>query len=486
MAAMEKRSADRVAKIHPFSPVDLNAEPTTATRKASLGNGSAAHAPIPVVNPARALALWANADGYKDRIAFTFLNAASNKNHKLTATNRELWTRSGGVARELRRWGAAKGDRVLLVYPPGLDFVAALIACFRLGVTAVPAYPPNPKNLKQQVAVLGSIAKNAGASIALTDSSYIWVARYAATYAAGKRFGRSAKQWMSPSRWLGSKADGEDNAGGRSAEDLEHDSWPAWFRWYSTSDLEDCESFQDEQVCGTDVAFLQYTSGSTSAPKGVMITYSALSHNIYTMIRISNHNTVLFDKLEESGFHFFDSNLNNKSAYTWIDKDPGTIVSWLPQYHDMGLIGNTLCSILVPGGSQVILSPFTFLKNPLSWAEAITKYKATVITAPDFGYSQLVKYALAAQKKGDFQVAQYDFSHLRLALNGAGMIKYKTMRDFYFLFRHAGLPSHVFGGGFGLAEHCVRQPRRGDCSVCGQRCAESGTGHHQDVLLYRI
>ena len=111
--------------IHLFSPVDLNAEPTTATRKASLGNGSAAHAPIPVVNPARALALWANADGYKDRIAFTFLNAASNKNHKLTATNRELWTRSGGVARELRRWGAAKGDRVLLVYPPGLDFVAA-------------------------------------------------------------------------------------------------------------------------------------------------------------------------------------------------------------------------------------------------------------------------------------------------------------------------------------------------------------------------
>ena len=89
----------------------------------------------------------------------------------------KIWAQSGGIARDLRTWGARKGDRVLLVYPPGLDFVAALIACFRLGVTAVPAYPPNPKNLAQQAGVLGSIARDAGASIALTDSSYIWVAR---------------------------------------------------------------------------------------------------------------------------------------------------------------------------------------------------------------------------------------------------------------------------------------------------------------------
>ncbi|MAD20225.1 MAG: hypothetical protein CMJ52_08590, partial [Planctomycetaceae bacterium] len=400
-----------------------------------------------------------------------FLNSTAGGSNKVTATNWELWSRSGGIAEKLRMWGAKKGDRVLLVYPPGLEFVAALIACFRLGVTAVPAYPPNPKNLEQQAKVLGSIAKDAGASIALTDSSFIWVARYAATYTAGASFGRSARQWMRTSRlrWGGQTTSRAPDA----ADEIGYGSWPVWVRWYSTSGVKGCDTFEDERVTGADVAFLQYTSGSTSAPKGVMITYAALSHNIWTMIRISRHSTVLFDKLQEEGVEHFSQYPKGESIDHWIEDVPGTIVSWLPQYHDMGLIGNTLCSMYVPGGQQVIMSPFTFLKNPLAWAEAITKYQATVITAPDFGYSQLVKYAVAKGKKENFQVAEYDFSHLRLALNGAGMIKYKTMRDFYFLFRHAGLKNSVFGGGFGLAEHCVYVTHGGETVLFVDRDALS-------------
>ena len=394
----------------------------------------------------------------------------------------KIWAQSGGIARDLRRWGARKGDRVLLVYPPGLDFVAALIACFRLGVTAVPAYPPNPKNLAQQAGVLGSIARDAGASIALTDSSYIWVARYAATYMAGSSFSKTAKQWMNPSKWWGggSGSFGEqDFPNQRSGGEDGLGAWPAWLRWYSTTEVKDCDTFRDEQVMGSDVAFLQYTSGSTSAPKGVMITYSALSHNIHSMVRISNHNTVLFDKLNEKGIEHIISLPSGESVDDWIDDVPGVIVSWLPQYHDMGLIGHLLTPLFIPGMMSVRMSPFTFLKNPLAWAQAITKYQATVITAPDFGYSQLVKYALAAGKDGTFQVASYDFSHLRLALNGAGMIKYKTMRDFYFLFRHAGLPSNVFGGGFGLAEHCVYVSHGGETVLFVDRNALS----HGQVII---
>ncbi|UPQ96966.1 AMP-dependent synthetase/ligase [Chloropicon primus] len=386
-------------------------------------------------------------------------------------TSREVWSRSGGIAEKLRKWGAKKGDTVLLVYPPGLEFVAALIACFRLGVTAVPAYPPNPKNLEQQAKVLGSIAKDAGASIALTDSSFIWVARYAATYTAGASFGRSARQWMRTSRlrWGGQTTSRAPGA----ADEMGYSSWPVWVRWYSTSGVKGCDTFEDELVTGTDVAFLQYTSGSTSAPKGVMITYAALSHNIWTMIRISGHSTVLFDKLQEVGVEYFSNYPKGESIDHWIEDVPGTIVSWLPQYHDMGLIGHLLTPLLIPGMKSVRMSPFTFLKNPLAWAEAITKYQATVITAPDFGYSQLVKYAVAKGKRGNFQVAEYDFSHLRLALNGAGMIKYKTMRDFYFLFRHAGLPNSVFGGGFGLAEHCVYVTHGGETVLFVDRDALS-------------
>ena len=435
------------AKIHP-SPEKSTTEDAKENELSCVSENDRRESACDTLFPAKLLSLWSNSRKFKNRAAFTFLNS---NDKPVIVTNHDLWEHSGGIAAALKKWGAQKGDRVLLVYPPGLEFVAALIACFRVGVIAVPAYPPNPKSLAQQAGVLGSIAQDAGARIALTDSSYIWVARYAATYMTGTSLSRSASKWMRASRWFGgSSKDDDGHADGITQIGDGLDAWPVWLHWYSTSNLDDCGSFEDEHVVGDDVAFLQYTSGSTSAPKGVMITYSALSHNIYMMIRASKHSTVLFDNLD-----VFDSNTNDKVDRIPLEDDPGTIVSWLPQYHDMGLIGSTLCSLYVPGGSQVQMSPFTFLRNPLLWAEAITKYQATVITAPDFGYSQLVKYTLAAGRKGSFQAAKYDFSHLRLALNGAGMIKHKTMRDFFALFKHAGLPSQVFGGGYGLAEHCV-------------------------------
>ena len=280
---------------------------------------------------------------------------------------------------------------------------------------------------------------DAGASIALTDSKYIWVVRYAAACSMGTHLSDSVKAWRRFSTW-----NGRFEGGGSKC------TWPTWLCWYTTDNIGGYAQFEDAVLSSDSIAFLQYTSGSTSAPKGVVVTHSALSHNLFITIRAANHNTVAYDA--------FQRGLLDKSepidVESWVADEPGTIVSWLPQYHDMGLIGNILAPLVVPGMALVRMSPLSFLKNPLVWAKAITQYRATVITAPDFGYSQLVKYAMAACAKGDLEVSSYDFSHVRLALNGAGMVRYKTMCDFISLFGRAGLKENAYGGAYGLAEHC--------------------------------
>ena len=388
-----------------------------------------------VVGPALALRLWANSEQLKDHNAFVFLDAKGNE--EASRTYWSVWTQSGGVAQAMRsRWGVRTGDRVLLVYPPGIDFVVAFLACLRAGAVAVPAYPPDPKRLDNQADALHAIAKDAGAHVALTDDKYIWIARYAATYAAGNK----ANRWLRS--LVGAEAERSYSKGG---------AWPDWLRWHSTHGVCGAADFEDAEVCGEDCAFLQYTSGSTSQPKGVVVTHGALCHNLYLMIRASRHSTAAFDRLRSG----VPADLSTLCVDDWIPTDPGTVVSWLPQYHDMGLIVNILAPLTIPGMRSVRMSPFTFLRHPLLWAEAISKYRGSVITAPDFGYSQLVKHALAACKEGTLEMSQYDFSHVRIALNGAGMIRHKTMHDFAVLFRCAGLKEGVLGGAYGLAEHCV-------------------------------
>ena len=111
---------------------------------------------------------------------------------------------------------------------------------------------------------------------------------------------------------------------------------------------------------GADIAFLQYTSGSTSEPKGVMINHSNLAHNLSLII-------------------------------TELNADENTVnVSWLPQYHDMGLIGSYL-GLAYCGGTGVYLSPISFLKDPTSWLHNISKYKGTHTQAPNFAYALSVR-----------------------------------------------------------------------------------------------
>lgn len=178
----------------------------------------------------------------------------------------------------------SKGDRVLLVFFPGLDFTISLLSCFKAGLIAVPVFPPDPRRLKKDLDHFVNIQSNSGSNVVLTNSQYNFVKKV-----------ENLKNIFS----------------------TENTKWPN-LSWIPVDDLiKKGKSNSNINVKSSlpslnrdDIAFLQYTSGSTSDPKGVMISHNNLAHNLLLII------------------HDLAADINT------------TNVSWLPQYHDMGLIGN--------------------------------------------------------------------------------------------------------------------------------------------------
>ncbi|CAN1354740.1 Long-chain-fatty-acid--AMP ligase FadD28 [Linum perenne] len=168
-----------------------------------------------------------------------------------------------------------------------------------------------------------------------------------------------------------------------------------------------------------DLCFLQFTSGSTGDAKGVIITHGGLIHNVKMMRRVykSTSNTVL--------------------------------VSWLPQYHDMGLIGG-LFTALVSGGTAVLFSPLTFIKNPLLWLQTMTRYRATHSAGPNFAFELMVRRLEASDKTRSF-----DLSSMVFLMIAAEPVRQKTLKRFIELTRPFGLSQEVMAPGYGLAENCV-------------------------------
>ncbi|TMW60151.1 hypothetical protein Poli38472_000193 [Pythium oligandrum] len=288
--------------------------------------------------------------------------------------------------------GLQPGDRVLLVYPPGLEFIVAFLACLRAGVVAVPVYPPDPRKMKKDISMFVAVAKNSEARVALTCSMYYHVKKIS-----------GIKQKLTFSDQL---------------------PWPEHLQWVITDDLVELKGVEPklwlpsaDSPHASAVAFLQYTSGSTSAPKGVMLTHGNLNHNLRTISSalISGRDTV--------------------------------VVSWLPQYHDMGLIGAYLGTIF-NGATGVYMSPFSFIRDPMVWIRLIAKHKATHLQAPNFAY------ALCA-RKADKLDDKLDLSSVRHMINGAEPIQGEAIDAFYKAFSPFGLGSDVVKPTYGLAEHTV-------------------------------
>jgi acyl-CoA synthetase (AMP-forming)/AMP-acid ligase II/acyl carrier protein len=331
-----------------------------------------------------------------DQAAFTFLVDGEALEERLTYA--DLHRRAATIARRLLARDVT--GRVLLLYPPGLEFVAALFGCAYAGLVAVPAYPPQLSRLARTLSRLQSIARDADATCVLTTSSV-----------------RAA----SPAVFA-------------LAPDLE--AMP----WIVCDDLEDSD-FEPVPGAASSVALLQYTSGSTGDPKGIVITHRNIFHNL--------------GLLRES---------------LGVDRD-AVLISWLPVYHDMGLIGKILFSAYC-GSHCVFMSPLHFMESPFRWLRALTVYGGSVSAAPNFAYERCVRRVTAEQK------ATLDLRTWRRAVNAAEPIRADTLERFVAAFSPCGFRREAFVPMYGLAEASLfvsgRWRDRGyvTCSVHGPALAE--------------
>ncbi|MEP7013271.1 MAG: AMP-binding protein, partial [Acidobacteriota bacterium] len=280
---------------------------------------------------------------------------------------------------------ARPGDRALLLFPAGLDFIAAFFGCLYAGVVAVPSYPPRPNRGQQR---LRAIVRDAAPAVVLAQKALL--PRAAALVEDVPE--------LAAARWLAT-----DDLGG--GEDLDQAAEAA----------QAADVWRDPGIRPDHLAFLQYTSGSTSLPKGV---------------RVSHANLIANERMIQAAFR---------------QSEESVVVGWLPLYHDMGLIGNVL-QPLWSGGRCVLMSPVAFLQKPLRWLAAISRYRATTSGGPNFAYD------LCARKIAPDDRAGLDLSSWRVAYNGAEPVRPATLDRFAAAFAGSGFSPAAFYPCYGLAE----------------------------------
>ncbi|QDF05535.1 non-ribosomal peptide synthetase [Myxococcus xanthus] len=314
----------------------------------------------------------ARAAAQPDDWIYTFLDDAGEQ----ALSYAELDASARAVAALLQRH-LAPGERALLMYPPGRDYTLGFLACLYAGVVAVPAYPPDPMRLGRTLPRLQALVADCGARVALTTSG---IADMVEPLTEG-------------------------------APDLHA------LRWLVTDAVSpsEAEAWRAPVLRGDSVAFLQYTSGSTGTPRGVVLRHRHLLHNSWLMAR------------------GFDTRPQPVAAH------------WLPPYHDMGLIGG-LIQALYRDIPSVLLPPMAFLQRPLRWLEAMSRFGATVCGAPNFAFDLCVRKTTPEQR------AALDLSRLEVAFSGAEPVRADTLERFVEAFAPAGFRREAFYPCYGLAE----------------------------------
>jgi acyl-CoA synthetase (AMP-forming)/AMP-acid ligase II len=328
---------------------------------------------------------------FPHRLAVTYLRDGEKEEERLTYA--DLDARARAIAVMLQEKGLT-GERVLLAYPPGAEYICAFWACLYAGAAAVPIYPPRSSGRESSLARIRTVAADTGAQLALTTKSVLDAMHSSAAPVGESLFGTPLQ----------------------ASDDVP---------------LAASERWEMPRIDRDTLAFLQYTSGSTSAPKGVMVSHGNILANqdmIGAAMELPDHMT---------------------------------LVGWLPVYHDMGLIGNVLAPLL-RAGHVVLMSPVAFLQRPLRLLQAITKYRPYSAGGPNFGYM------LCARKVTELQKASLDLSSWRSAFNGAERVSADTLETFASAFAPCGFRRESFFPCYGLAE--------------GTLLVSGGPAHHGPIV----
>ena len=305
-----------------------------------------------------------------NKVIFRFL--ADGETESETLTYQQLDYKARKIAAHLQSIGCQQ-ERILLLYQPSLEYIAAFFGCLYAGAVAVPAYPPR---VNRSLERLQSIVDDAQASIALTTSSLI----------------ESIKGKLVIS--------GQQEINCIATDSLEASNADNW---------------QYPEIDPEDLAFLQYTSGSTGLPKGVMVSHANLLYNSHLI------NLGFEDTPESIG------------------------ASWLPPYHDMGLIGGILQPVYV-GLPVIIIPPVTFLQRPLRWLQAISDYRVTTTGGPNFAY-ELCLSQISPEQRDSLNLSSW-----QVAFTGAEPVREYTLKRFAEYFAPCGFREEYFYPCYGMAE----------------------------------
>jgi acyl-CoA synthetase (AMP-forming)/AMP-acid ligase II/thioesterase domain-containing protein len=321
-----------------------------------------------------------------DQLAFRFLT--DGELQETTLTHAALDTRAQAIGAWLNSI-AAPGERALLLYPSDLEFVPAFFGCLYAGFTAVPAYPLDPARLQRTVSRLRTIIEDAQPVVALTTAASL-----------------------------------------RLIEELipQHPDLKS-IRWIASETIPQAPAadWRDPTVDPEQLAVLQYTSGSTTVPRGVMLSHRNVLENVHML---------------QTAFGYSD-----QCAY----------VGWVPLSHDLGLFGHVVLP-LYAGGPSILMSPEAFLQKPVRWLRAISRHKNAATSAPNFAYELCVRRIPAEDREG------LDLSNWHTADVGGEPIRSDTLDRFLAAFGPCGFRRETFVGGYGLAEATVlvsqsRNPR---------------------------
>ena len=315
--------------------------------------------------------LAASSRAYPDKNAFVVLDDDGKPTHSITF--RELYLNATAIAVRLQSLDAA-GGRAVLLYPQGIDFVCAFFGAICAGVTPIPAVPPHSR---KSVPHLLSIIQDARPNLILSQSSL--------------------RQRLATLM----EADSLSSA----CPVLETD----------TVSLDEHSAWWPPQIESDSLAFLQYTSGSTSAPRGVCVTHANVLHNL----EVARH------------------------CYQVTHDD--VIVSWLPHYHDMGLVGNRILPVSL-GITTYLLAPAQVVKRPYTWLKAISDFKATFCGGPNFIYQ------LCVDRVAKDQLAGLSLHSWVCAFSGAEPVRDATLQAFAEKFAACGFDMRAWSPGYGMAE----------------------------------